>query len=94
MAQADPARLGLTGATTNVARQAGLAFGPALATLAWGLQRYSTAGMTTALAAAAAMAAVTVVAVVTFRSGGSARSQTSPCPAQPPRSERSTTPCP
>lgn len=62
LANAGPDRLGLTTATTNLARQAGLAVGPAVATLAWGLGGYGASGMRAGFVAAAVFAGASVVA--------------------------------
>lgn len=51
-------------ATTNLARQVGIAFGPALATAGWALGGYQSAGMRLALLMAAALGALTVVVPV------------------------------
>lgn len=62
MAQAPRDLLGTTGATTSLARQIGVALGPALATATWSLTGYGVPGMRAALGAAAALAAVSVLA--------------------------------
>jgi MFS family permease len=93
MANAGPDRLGLSGATTNIARQAGLALGPALATLAWGLEGYDLNGMRTALAVAAVLSVATIPAALNIRGH---RVTDGPAPAPRPRHhsyERSTLPC-
>lgn len=48
--------LGTTGASTSLARQLGIAFGPTLATTLWALPGYTLTGMRTALGGAAALA--------------------------------------
>jgi NAD(P)H:quinone oxidoreductase type IV len=55
-------RVGLASATTNVARQAGLALGPAIGTLAWGLDQYQTGGMRAGVVTAAALGFAAVAA--------------------------------
>nr|WP_246211278.1 MFS transporter [Phytoactinopolyspora alkaliphila] len=59
--------LGTAGASTSMARQIGIALGPALATTAWALSGYQQSGMRTALALACALAALSVVALVISR---------------------------
>ncbi|HEX6447137.1 MAG TPA: MFS transporter [Streptosporangiales bacterium] len=56
--------LATTAATTNLARQVGIALGPALATAAWALGGYRPAGMRLALLVATALGVVTAVAPV------------------------------
>lgn len=55
--------LGTTGASTSLARQLGIALGPALATTLWALPGYTLAGMHTALAVATGLAVLSVVAL-------------------------------
>jgi MFS family permease len=53
--------LATTGATTSVARQGGFAFGPAIATLVWGLSSYGIDGIRGAFAASSVVVAVGAV---------------------------------
>lgn len=64
MSQAPASLLATTGATTSLARQVGFAFGPALATVAWGLSSYRLDGMTAPLLLATACSAVSVIALL------------------------------
>lgn len=82
MSQAPATLLATTGATTSLARQLGFACGPALATLAWGLSAFRTAGLAAALLVAAACSSVSVVALLRARPGG-----TSTPPANRPAGE-------
>ena len=63
MTLSPPALLGVTAATTNLARQLGLALGPALATAVWAASGYALSGMRAALALAVTASAVALVAV-------------------------------
>jgi hypothetical protein len=63
MTRSPPALLGVTAATTNLARQLGLALGPALATAVWAASGYAIDGMRAALALAVAASAVALVGV-------------------------------
>jgi MFS family permease len=56
--------LGTTGASTSLARQLGMALGPAIATTLWALPGYTLTGMRTALAVAAALAVCSVIALL------------------------------
>ncbi|MFI0372323.1 MFS transporter [Actinomadura sp. 1N219] len=56
--------LGTTGATTSLARQLGVALGPALATATWSLTGYGVDGMRAALGLAAVLGAVSVLVQV------------------------------
>jgi MFS family permease len=56
--------LGTTGASTSLARQIGVAFGPALATTLWALPGYSITGMRVAIGAAAMLASLSFLALV------------------------------
>jgi MFS family permease len=56
--------LATTSASTNLARQIGIALGPALATAIWAAAGFTPGGMRAAVAAAAAIGAVAVVALV------------------------------
>jgi MFS family permease len=53
--------LATAGAATSVARQGGFAFGPAMATLVWGLSRYGVGGIRSTFAAASVVVAVGAV---------------------------------
>lgn len=55
--------LGTTGASTSVARQAGFAVGPAVATLVWAASGFTLAGMRAAVGCAAILAGVAAVAL-------------------------------
>jgi MFS family permease len=59
-------RVGRASASTNLARQAGLALGPAVATLAWGLGGYQSGGMRAGLLVDVGLSAATVVAAALF----------------------------
>lgn len=67
MTNAPAALLATTGASTGLARQAGFAFGPALATVAWALSSYQPEGMRAAVLLATVLSATSVVAFVRLR---------------------------
>lgn len=75
MAMANSPRhlLGTTGASTSLARQLGIAFGPALATTIWATAGYTLVGMRAALAVAAGLALLSVVALLRTPSGRNSR---------------------
>lgn len=56
--------LGTAGASTSLARQLGMALGPAIATTLWALPGYTLTGMRAALAVAAALAVCSVIALL------------------------------
>nr|WP_063779219.1 MFS transporter [Kibdelosporangium sp. MJ126-NF4]CEL13103.1 Drug resistance transporter EmrB/QacA subfamily [Kibdelosporangium sp. MJ126-NF4] len=59
---ASPVRLlATTGATTSVARQAGFALGPAVATLVWGLSGYTVGGIRNTFAVASVLVAASAI---------------------------------
>jgi predicted MFS family arabinose efflux permease len=78
MSNAPPTRLATTGATTSLARQAGFALGPALATLAWSISSYRPAGMTAVMVLATALSAMSVFALVRRRSSTASNPPESP----------------
>jgi MFS family permease len=55
MTSAPPGLLGVTGASTSLARQVGFSLGPAVATSIWALSGYSTLGVRSSVAAAAGL---------------------------------------
>lgn len=61
MSSAPEGLLATASATTNLARQVGIAFGPALATAGWALAGYRPVGMRLALLVATALGVLTVV---------------------------------
>jgi MFS family permease len=63
MQRAPENQRGTTAATTNLARQAGIALGPALGTAAWAASGYALAGLRAALVAAGALGAFAVLAL-------------------------------
>jgi MFS family permease len=78
MSNAPPTRLATTGATTSLARQAGFALGPALATLAWSISSYRPAGMTAVMVLATVLSAISVLALVRRRSSSASDLSESP----------------
>ncbi|WP_199432488.1 MFS transporter [Qaidamihabitans albus] len=70
MTSAPRALLATTGASTSLARQAGFALGPALATLTWALSSYRPEGMRAAVIVATALSAASVVALARTRAPG------------------------
>lgn len=60
MSNTPAALLATTGASTSLARQAGFAFGPALATVTWALSTYEPEGMRAAVLLATALSAASV----------------------------------
>jgi MFS family permease len=65
-----PRRLfGTAGASTSMARQIGIALGPAVATTAWAMSGYELGGMRLALGLACALGAVSVVALLVSAPG-------------------------
>lgn len=78
MSNAPAALLATTGASTSLARQAGFAFGPALATVAWALSSYQPEGMRAAMLLAAALSATSVVALARVRVAHAAPADHSP----------------
>jgi MFS family permease len=56
--------LGTTGASTSLARQIGIAFGPAIGTTLWALPGYNITGMRLAMGAATILAAFSFVALL------------------------------
>lgn len=61
MSRAPRHLLGTTGATTSLARQLGITFGPALATTVWALSGYALPGMRAAIALGAVLGALAVL---------------------------------
>lgn len=59
--------LGTTAATTNLARQLGIALGPAIGAAAWALSAYTTSGMRAGIGAATAISVLAVPAVARAR---------------------------
>jgi MFS family permease len=59
---AEPSLIATVSSTTNLARQVGILFGPALATVAWALSDYRLAGMRWALVVAAAASGTALAA--------------------------------
>jgi MFS family permease len=74
LASAPDHAVGLTSATTNLARFVGLALGPAVATAAWASAGYSPAGMRSGLLLGTALAAAAAVALAMARTAGRDRS--------------------
>jgi MFS family permease len=67
MSNAPMPLLATTGSSTSLARQMGLALGPALATLAWSISSYGPAGMRGAMTLAMALSALAAVALARTR---------------------------
>jgi MFS family permease len=83
MSQAPPPLLATTGATTSLARQLGFAFGPALATVTWGLSSYRPESMTAPVLLATACSAVSVASLL--RLGPTTLPSSHTSPSEPPR---------
>jgi MFS family permease len=79
--------LGTTAASTGVARQLGLALGPALATSAWALSGYALGGMRAAMGLATMAAVLGAVALVRMRRAGVGGEEELPPPAIRPSLE-------
>lgn len=82
MSHAPPPLLATAGATTSLARQIGFAFGPALATVAWGLSSYRPEDMTAPVLLATACSAVSVAALLRLNTTPRPRLSTLPSKLQ------------
>lgn len=67
MAHSPASLMATTGASTNLARTAGFALGPAAATVIWSSSAYGTSGMRAAVVVAASLSAASVIALVSRR---------------------------
>jgi hypothetical protein len=67
MSNAPATLLATTGASTSLARQAGFAFGPALATVVWALTTYQPEGLRAAVLLATVLSGASVVVLIRLR---------------------------